>query len=77
MNRSVKAGELVDQAITGVPSLSKEGEPIYLDNTGHPAASRFALAHALKSHVDALGVSWNDTSGKNHGQYAPFSWRSA
>ena len=51
--------------------------PIYLDNTGHPAASRFALARALKSRVDALGVSWNDTSGKNHGQYAPFSWRSA
>ena len=36
MNWSVKAGELVDQAITGVPSLSKEGEPIYLDNTAHP-----------------------------------------
>jgi hypothetical protein len=56
------------------PSIT---EPIYLDNTGHPAASRFALAHAVKSHVDALGLNWSDTSGKNHGQYAPFSWRSA
>jgi hypothetical protein len=36
-----------------------------------------ALAHALKSHVDALGLKWDDTSGKNNGQYAPFSWQSA
>lgn len=75
---SVTAAKLVDMAAEGAmgidPSIT---EPIYLDNTGHPAASRFALAHALKSHVDVLGVSWNDTSGKNHGQYAPFSWRSA
>jgi hypothetical protein len=75
---SVTAANLIDMAAEGAmgidPSIT---EPIYLDNTGHPAASRFALAHASKSHVDALGVSWNDTSGRNHGQYAPFSWRSA
>jgi len=52
-------------------------EPLYLDNTGHPAADRFALAHAMKSHVNALGLSWDDTSGKNNGQYAPFAWKSA
>jgi hypothetical protein len=28
-------------------------------------------------HVDALGLRWKDTSGKNNGQYAPFNWRSA
>ena len=27
-----------------------------LDNTGHPAADTFALAHASKSHVHALGL---------------------
>jgi hypothetical protein len=32
---------------------------------------------ALSPLVDALGVQWSDTSGKNNGQYAPFSWRSA
>jgi hypothetical protein len=52
-------------------------EPLYLDNTGHPAADRFALAHAALSRVNALGLSWEDTSGRNNGQYAPFSWRSA
>lgn len=49
-------------------------EPLHLDNTGHPASSRFALAHALKRHVDALGLSWNDTTGNNNGQYPPFDW---
>ena len=52
-------------------------EPIHPDKTGHPAAVRFALAHAVKSQVTALGLSRNDMSGKNHGQYAPFSWRGA
>lgn len=75
---SVTADKLVDMAAEGAMGLDPSiTEPIHLDNTGHPAASRFALAHALKSRVDALGLSWEDTSGKNHGQYAPFSWRSA
>ena len=49
----------------------------HLDNTGHPAADRFALARAAKSHVNALGLSWDDISGTNNGQYAPFAWQSA
>ena len=52
-------------------------EPLHLGNTGHPAADRFALAHASKSHMNALGLKWDDVTGKNNGQYAPFSWQSA
>jgi hypothetical protein len=75
---SVTAASLVDMAAEGAMGMNPNAtEPLHLDNTGHPAADRFALAHALKSHVKALGLSWNDTSGKNNGQYAPFSWRSA
>ena len=77
-NWSVTASSLVD--MTAAPAMGLDPnttEPLSLDNTGHPAATRFALARALKSHVDALGLSWHDTSGKNNGQYAPFSWRSA
>jgi hypothetical protein len=75
---SVTAGKLVEMAAEGAKGLDPSNtEPIYLENTGHPAASRFALARASKSQVDAMGLSWNDSSGKNHGQYAPFSWRSA
>lgn len=75
---SVTAPKFVDMAGEGVMGINPEAtEPLHLENTGHPAADRFALARALKSHVDALGLSWHDTSGTNNGQYAPFSWRSA
>jgi hypothetical protein len=52
-------------------------EPMFIDNTGHPVSSRLALAHASKSHVHALGLTWDDAGGKNNGQFAPFNWRSA
>ena len=75
---SVKAGSLVDMAAEGAMGMSPGAtEPLMLDNTGHPAANRFALAHASTSHVHALGLAWDDVSGTNNGQYAPFSWRSA
>jgi hypothetical protein len=75
---SIKASTLVDMAGEGAKGINPNAtEPMYLENTGHPAADRFALAHASKSHVNALGLAWNDASGKNNGQYAPFSWRSA
>jgi hypothetical protein len=35
------------------------------------------LARAANSRVHALGLAWEDVSGKNNGQYAPFSWRNA
>ncbi len=75
---SVNAAGLVDMAAKGVSGLNpNSSEPLHLDNTGHPAADRFALARASKSHVHALGFAWDDVSGTNNGQYAPFSWRSA
>ena len=75
---SVKAASLVDMAAEGAMGINPNAtEPLTLDNTGHPAANRFALAHASKSHVHALGLAWDDAGGKNNGQYAPFSWRSA
>ena len=74
MMRSVKAGELIDQALEGVPSPVKEGEPIYLDNTLHPASARIALANATRSHFKAFGINWDDASGLRNGHFAPFSW---
>ncbi len=75
---SVTAASLVEMAAEAAMGINPEStEPLQLSNTGHPASDRLALAHAMKSHVDALGLTWNDTSGKNNGQYAPFSWRSA
>lgn len=73
---SVKAGDFVDMAATGAKGLNPDRE-LVLQNTGHPAADTFTLAHPSKSHVNALGLSWDDVSGTNNGQYAPFSWKSA
>lgn len=75
---SVTASKAVDMAASGVMGINPDAtEPLHLDNTGHPAANRFALARASKSHVHALGLSWDDVTGANNGQYAPFSWQGA
>ena len=75
---TVKAGSLVDMAAEGQKGVDPNStEPLFLDNTGHPVSTRLALAHASKSHVHAFGLAWDDDSGKNNGQYAPFNWRSA
>ena len=75
---SVNASKLVDMAAEGAMGINPDAtEPMYLDNTGHPASDRLAVAHASKSHVHALGLTWDDTSGKNNGHYAPFAWKSA
>ena len=75
---SVAASKLVDMAAEGVKGLDPNATgPIRLENTGHPAADAFALARAAQSHVHALGFDWDDVSGQNNGQYAPFSSQGA
>ena len=74
----VKAGDLVDMAAEAQMGLDPNStEPMFLDNTGHPASTRLALARASQSHVHAFGLNWDDGSGKNNGHFAPFNWRSA
>ena len=73
---SVEASSFVDMAAEGAKGINPDAaEPMHLDNTGHPAADRFALAHASRSHVHAFDLAWDDDGGRNNGQYAPFSWR--
>jgi len=75
---SVQASKLVDMSAQGVKGINPDAtEPLMLANTGHPAADRFALARASKSHVHAFGLNWDDVSGTNNGQYAPFTWSNA
>ena len=69
---SVSAGNFVDQSLEGVSGLS--GEQMALDNTGHPANTRLALANAKKSHVHAFGIDWDQEDGRNNGHFAPFDW---
>ena len=66
--------------IAAAPAMGLDpaaADPIQLRNTGHPANSDVTLARAQESQVDVFGVSWNDMSGHNNGQYAPFSWAGA
>jgi hypothetical protein len=78
LNFAVKAGNLVEMAVEGQKGIDPSAtEPMFLENTGHPVSNRLAIARASKSHVHALGLDWDDPSGKNNGHYAPFNWRSA
>ena len=72
---TVKAGELVSQSLEAMPSLSAEGEPIYLDNTAHPVNAKLALAKATNTSFHAFGIDWDDATGTRNGHFAPFDWR--
>ena len=75
MKRSVSIPGVLDQAVEGVGSPTKPSEPLYIDNTLHPANARLALARAARSHLHAFGLNWDDTSGQNNGHFAPFNWQ--
>jgi hypothetical protein len=74
LNYAVKAGNLVDQEIAGLPSMSDPSIPICIDNVAHPANSRLALARAVRSLFNAFGIVWKDSSGTRNGHFAPFKW---
>jgi hypothetical protein len=74
---SVNASNLIRMSAEGASGLNPAAPPMQLTNTGHPATDTFTLAKASHSHVAVLGVSWDDASGTNNGQYAPFAWQSA
>lgn len=76
LRRSVMIPGALEQELAGVESAAKPGEPLYVDNTMHPASPRLALARASRSRLSAFGLEWEDASGRNNGHYAPFSWRS-
>jgi hypothetical protein len=60
--------------IEGVASRNRSGEPYYIDNTGHPANRRLALARSKKTEVTGFGLSLSMTGKGNNGHYAPFNW---
>ena len=74
---SVTAGNKIRIEGNAAHGIDPTRPPLQLANTGHPAADTFNLAHASNSHLAAFGLAWDDASGRNNAQYAPFSWRSA
>lgn len=71
---SARAGELIDEACEGLPSVVKPGEAIVIDNTAHPVNSRISLARATRSRMHAFGIDWDDSSGTRNAHFSPFSW---
>jgi hypothetical protein len=60
--------------IEGVASRNRSGEPYRIDNTGHPASRRLALARSKETHVHGFGLDLDLVGHGNNGHYAPFSW---
>lgn len=74
LNRSMSAGELVDQACEGIASAVAPDQAIGIDNTAHPVNSRLSLAKAKRSSFHAFGIDWDDATGTRNGHFAPFAW---
>jgi hypothetical protein len=60
--------------IDAVVSRNRSGEPLYLDNTGHPANRRLALARARELRVPGFGLGLALAGKGNNGHFAPFAW---
>lgn len=74
-SHSVRIEGLLDQSVTGVPSMTAPGQCIAIDNTAHPVNKRLNLATAVRNVIDAFGILWRDSSGGNNGHFSPFDWQ--
>ena len=74
LKRSASIKDILAFEIEGVASRNRSGEPIYLDNTAHPANRRLALARSQETHVHGFGLDLDLMGQGNNGHYAPFSW---
>jgi hypothetical protein len=72
--RRVLIPELLSFEIEGVLSRNRSGEPYYIDNAGHPAGRRLALARSKATRVHAFGIDLDLAGNGNNGHFAPFAW---
>ena len=70
----VNIPDILSYDIEGVQSRKFEDQPLYIDNTGHPANSRLALARSSHTRVHGFGVDLDLTGQGNNGHFAPFAW---
>lgn len=74
MSFSVRVPGVLEQHGVAVESLAVPGKPIYIDNAGHPANTRLALARGTRSQLHAFGIDWDDLKGGHNAHFAPFNW---
>jgi hypothetical protein len=74
LRRSAAIPGVLAFAIEGVTPRNRPDEPMYLDNTGHPANRRLALARSKETHVHGFSLDLDIVGKGNNGHFAPFSW---
>ena len=74
LTRRAAVPELFTFEIEGVASRNRSGDPFYIDNTGHPANRRLALARSKETHVHGFGLDMDLVGLGNNGHFAPFAW---
>src|SRR5260370_20380529 len=74
LKRSTPIPDILAFPIDGVPPRNRAGEPLYLDNTSHPANRRLALARAKEFRVQGFGLGLSLVGTGNNGHFAPFAW---
>ncbi len=74
LKRSAEIPGVFEYKIEGVASRNGGGEPYYLDNTGHPANRRLALARTKSLIVKGFGLALEMIGKGNNGHNAPFAW---
>ena len=75
MGFSLKAGSFLDNGADAVVAAFDPDQPLYIDNTAHPASKRLALARATHTKMNVFGIEMDNPDGGNNGHYAPFEWQ--
>jgi hypothetical protein len=74
LTRRLTIPNIVSFEISGVQSRNGSGDPYFIDNVGHPAGRRLALARATEAHVHGFGLDIDLSGRGNNGHFAPFAW---
>jgi hypothetical protein len=74
LKRSTVIPDVVSFEIEAVVSRNRTGEPLYIDNTAHPAARRLALAQAKAFRMRGFGLDVDFVGKGNNGHFARFAW---
>lgn len=74
LERSAAIPDVLAFEIEGVPSRNRTGNPLYIDNTAHPANRRLALARTKALRVEGFGLDLTMAGKGNNGHFAPFAW---
>ena len=74
LKRAATIPDILAFEIEGVASRNRSGDPLYIDNTAHPANRRLALARSKKTQVKGFGLALDLADKGNNGHFAPFAW---